>query len=279
MWIGFIWNWTRILVFVFTVGIKFFYVYHIAKGTPVPRFLQSRCRRVFLEILFVGLSTVVTLGYAGVPFITNNYGLAGAWCWIRALNENCTISKAGLYDQLFNGYIFYVSGSIIGLILLIVVAVVYCRLPVTHNETKLLLKKTFCVIITFLVNIVIMVFALIARVTAAVNKMYKYPPVWFSFGVTFPISLLLFPIAYLILFSVGRRAGIMSYFCRCFKRNRQTRIRRLGRSAQAATVQESNRVSAPSQTYCVLSHTNDFTETMPLNAEASTYMGYGAQLQ
>ena len=261
MWIGFLWNWTGILVFAFTVGIKiylFFLVkYYVAKGnTTVPSFLQSKYRRVVLESLYLILPTLVTLGYACIPFITGNYGLAGAWCWVWALDDNCTISLSGMLDQLFNGYIFYISGSVIGLVLLIAVSIVYCRLPITNKENRLLLKKTFCVIITFLVNIVIMTFALVARVTAAVNNMYEYPAVWFSFAVTFPSSLLLFPIAYLICFSLGRRAEMwLSCFCKCFARNPKVRLH----SIQVQTVPESTRVSAPSETYFSVPYTNEFT--------------------
>ena len=286
MWIGFLWNWTGILVFVFTVGIKiylFFLIkYYVAKGNTVPRFLQSKYRRVVLESLYLVLPTLVTLGYACIPFITGNYGLAGAWCWVWALDKNrvadedCALNLSGMLDQLFNGYIFYISGSVIGLVLLIAVAIVYCRLPITNKENRLLLKKTFCVIITFLVNIVIMTFAFFTRVTAAVNKMYVYRAIWFSFAVTFPSSLLLFPIAYLICFSLGRRAEMCESFCRCFARNPRVQQD----SVRARTVQESARVSAPSQTYCSsVAYTDEFThisETAPMLPEHSTDLEYGS---
>ena len=290
MWIGFLWNWTGILVFAFTVGIKiylFFLVkYSVARGNTVPMFLQSRYRRVVLESLYLVLPTLVTVCYACIPFFYENYGLAGAWCWVNALdrhnveNRSCEHQRHGFVNQLFQGYIFYISGSVIGLVLLIAVAIVYCRLPITNRENKLLLKKTFCVIITFLVNIVIMTFALVARVTAHHSGMYKYPPAWFSFAVTFPSSLLLFPIAYLICFSLGRRAEMcVSCFCRCFVRNPRVQQH----SVQAPTVQESARVSAPSQTYCSsVAYTDEFThisETAPMLPEHSTDLGYGGILK
>ena len=285
MWIGFLWNWTGMLVFAFTVGIKiylyFLVKYSVARGNTVPRFLQSRYRRVVLESLYLVLPTLVTLGYACIPFIKGHYGLAGAWCWIWALEEKndgqCTSKTLGLVDQVLSGYIFYISGSVIGLVLLIAVAIVYCRLPITNKENRLLLKKTFCVIITFLVNIVIMAFALATRVTAAVNKMYEHRAIWFLFAVTFPSSLLLFPIAYLICFSLGRRAEMyVSCFCRCFARNPRVQQD----SVRARTVQESARVSAPSQTYCSsVAYTDEFThisETAPMLPEHSTDLGYGS---
>ncbi len=270
--IGFLWNWTGVLVFAFTVGIKIYLlilVKHVARGSVLPRLLQTKSRRVIMESLYVSLLTVVTLGYAGIPFSTKNYGLAGAWCWIRALDKNCTLNKAGLLNQLFNGYIFYVSGSVIGLILLIAVSIVYCRLPVTHAENRLLLKKTFCVIITFVVNIVIMGFALATRVTAAENRMYRYPPLWVAFGVAFPVSLLLFPITYLICFSLGKKAeASISFLCKCFKR-RERRVN--AHSFQAPTVRESSRVSANSET---LSHSLPYTDEF--TSIHANVLGYGS---
>lgn len=136
-WIAFIYNWTGLLVFVYTVGIMiylFFLVRHLAKGNTIPRLLQSRCQRVTLETSYIVSSVVLTFAYASVPYFTNNYGLAGAWCWIRALDENCKLTLSGLMAQLFHGHIFYESGGIIGIVLLIAIAVVYYRLPITLYE-------------------------------------------------------------------------------------------------------------------------------------------------
>ena len=230
--------------------------------------LETRCGRVILEILYVVLSVFVTICYAFVPFFTKNYGLAGPWCWIRAIDENCTISTSGLINQILNGYVFYVSGSIIGLVLLIGIAVLYCRLPRTlGNESRLLLKKTFFVIITFVANIVITVFALLTRVTAGVTKHYNFPVIWYAFAITFPISMLLFPIVYMICF---------------FRMNHVSCCRELpqrGRnqhSIQNPTIPNSTRLSAPSETFFEVPYTNNFTvidEKEPLAAETS---GYGS---
>ena len=201
--IGFIWNWTGILVFIFTVGTKvhlFVYVKRSIRERTYtdPVCVQTRCGKVIPEIVLSNF-VLLSLCYAFVPFFTKNYGLAGPWCWIRAINENCTISTSGLINQILNGYVFYISGSIIGLVLLIGIAVLYCySLSTLDHGSRLLLKKTFVVIITFVANIVITVFALLTRVTAGVTKHYDYPVIWYAFAVTFPISMLLFPIVYMI---------------------------------------------------------------------------------
>lgn len=129
------------------------YVQYVAKGNTVPQFLQSKRRRVCLEGSYVALSIVITFAYASIPYFTHNYGLAGAWCWIRALDENCKLTLSGLLAQLFHGHIFYESGGIVGIVLMIAIAVVYCWLPVTLQEARLLLRKSLTVMTCFLLYI------------------------------------------------------------------------------------------------------------------------------
>ena len=202
-WIGFIYNWTGILVFVFTMGIVghlFFLVRFLAKGNTVPRFLQSRCRRVSLECSYVTLPLILTFAYASMPYFTDNYGLAGAWCWIRALDDDCNTTLSGLLSQLFNGYIFNVSGGMIGIILMIANAVVYYRLPVTLPEARLLLKKTFIMIVCFLLYVVVVVMALSVRIINTKNSHYQVFIIIQALAILFPISFLLFPIAFILSF-------------------------------------------------------------------------------
>ncbi len=220
-WIAFIYNWTGILLFIFTVGIViylFFLVKYVAKGNTLPRFLQSKCRRVLLETLYVVLSLILTFVYTLVPYFTDNYGLAGAWCWIRALDENCKMMISGLLDQLFNGYIFYASGGIIGIILMIGVAVVYYRLPITLQEARSLLKKTFLVMLCFLLHLIAVVMALSIRMFTAKASHYKHFAIWYSVGITFPISLLLFPVAFIFSFYPVSKLcrSVYARVCKCF---------------------------------------------------------------
>ena len=202
-WIAFIYNWTGIVLFVFTVGIMiylFFLVQYVAKGNTVPQTLQSKCRRVCLESFYIFLSTVITFAYASIPYFTHNYGLAGAWCWIKALDEDCKLTLSGLLAQLFHGHTFYESDGIIGIILMIAIVVVYCRLPVTLHEVWLLLRKSFIVMTCFLLYVVIAVIALSIRMITAKTSSYQHFAIWFSIGITYSISLLLFPVAFLLCF-------------------------------------------------------------------------------
>ena len=299
-WIAFIYNWTGIVLFVFTVGIMiylFFLVQYVAKGNTIPQFLQSKCRRVTLEASYIVLSTVITFAYASIPYFTHNYGLAGAWCWIRALDKNCKLTLSGLLAQLFHGHIFYESGGIIGIVLMIAIAVVYYRLPITLQEARLLLKKTFIVMVCFLLYVIIVVIALSIRMITAKTSNYQHFAIWFSIGITYPISLLLFPVAFLLcfypvskLFRCAVCAKVQKCFC-FFCDKHKAGSKRVVRFQQqpaysthiAPTFPESTRVSPPSSTFFQVPYTNNFThittENAPLLHDERTDTGYGSVSQ
>lgn len=290
-WITFIYNWSGIILFVHTVGIMvylFIMVRNVAKGVTIPRLLQSKWRRVVIEILYVSLSALASLCYATVPLFTNKYGLAGAWCWIRALDENCKLIVIGLLDQLLNGYVFYISGGVVGIIQLIAVAIIYSQLPITLREARLLLRKTFFIIVCFLVSIFIVVITLSMRVITAKTRTYQLPAIWLSVAIAFPIGLLLFPIAFLISFYPIRKIWndkirICFAHCKCCKKPKPLHHKRhvhFQEPTEVPTFPVSSRVTPASSTFFQVPYTNDFTHitnaTTPLVSEGHAGRGYGS---
>lgn len=83
---------------------------------------------------------------------------------------------------------------------MIAIAIVYYRLPVTRQEARLLVKKTFVVMVCFLLSVIIVVIALSIRMITAKTSLYQHFAIWFSVGITYPISLLFFPVGYLLCF-------------------------------------------------------------------------------
>ena len=297
-WVALFYNWTGIVLFAFTVGIMtylFLLVKYLAKGNTVPPFLQSRCRKVLLESSYVVLSLVLTFAYAMIPYFTNNYGLVGAWCWIRSLDESCKMRLSGLLAQLFYGHIFYESAGIIGIIFMIAVAVVYYRLPVTLQEARLLLKKTFIVMGCFLLYIVIVVIGLSSGMISARTGHYQHVAIWLSIGITYPISLLLLPVAFILSFypvskicrfAVCAKARRCCCFL-CDRHDRQKSKRTVSLLQKPAcsthnvpTIPDSSRVSFPSNTFFQVPYTNNFThittENAPLISDDHKDTGYGS---
>ena len=59
----------------------------------------ARRHALFLEACYVLVPVLFPLLFAWVPFIHDAYGLEGASCWIRELDDNCTQIYPGLVEQ------------------------------------------------------------------------------------------------------------------------------------------------------------------------------------
>lgn len=287
--IAFIFNWALFVRIVFTVGIMiymFFMVRYLAKGNTVPRFLHSRCRKVVLEVAYVVLSPTLTLVYSSGPLFTENYGLAGAWCWIRALDDKCNKIPSGFLSQLFHGYILFVSNGIIGIILMIAVAIVYCRLSYALQESRLLLKKTLFVMVFFFLYSMIQVFSFSNRLIIADSTHYQHYAIWLTVGITYAPSLLLFPLAFFFTFNPVKklcRSALCTCFsalkCSCCQRGKK-KTRSGGRhihfqqqptctTGNAPTFVKSSRVSPPSDTCFSVPYIDGFTH---ITAESALHI-------
>jgi len=74
-----------------------------------------------------------------IPFIHNNYGVAGVWCFIREVNDDCTSNRDGIIEIL-NFALFY-SPIVVSLILsvlaiVIMIVVMVRRAYVNSNTTR-----------------------------------------------------------------------------------------------------------------------------------------------
>lgn len=50
----------------------------------------GRTDKLSIEAAYLVVSFVVTLCISCIPFIKQSFGLAGAWCWIRSKNDDCS---------------------------------------------------------------------------------------------------------------------------------------------------------------------------------------------
>lgn len=287
-WIGFVFNWTIFLRIVFTIGIMvylFVLVSYLAKGNTIPHFLQSRHRRVLMEVAYVIFTPVFTLAYASVPMFTHNYGLAGAWCWVGVLDKHCNLLLSGLLNQLVHGYIFFVANSIVGIILMMAVAIVYCNLSVTLPESRQLLKKTFFVLVNFFLYVILRTFAFAYRMTTLKKHYHQHIAMWYAVGISYPVGVLLFPIAFVVSFypvhKLYRSARALKCF-RCKKKKRSVHFEQQPNytTRYVPTFQDSTRVSPPSDTFFHVPYTNEFThvttENVPIVSNNPTDTGYGS---
>ena len=79
-----------------------------------------------MELFYVLFSTLFPLLFSWIPFIHNNYGVAGAWCWIRDWKDDCATQNylEGIIEQftLWYGPLFVcLTISIIATIIIVLV--------------------------------------------------------------------------------------------------------------------------------------------------------------
>ena len=79
-----------------------------------------------MELFYVLFSTLFPLLFSWIPFIHNNYGVTGAWCWIRNWKGNCATQNylEGIIEQftLWYGPLFVcLTISIIATIIIVLV--------------------------------------------------------------------------------------------------------------------------------------------------------------
>lgn len=54
-----------------------------------------------LEIALFALVFILPLPFDWIPFNTHSYSPSGAWCWIHSLEIDCSIQKAGFWEQIW----------------------------------------------------------------------------------------------------------------------------------------------------------------------------------
>ena len=201
-------HWTVTMTLIFAMGIMvylFYLVCHFAlKGnTPtVPMILQSKCCRITLECLYIILSVSLSSAYASEPLIRDNYGLAGAWCWIRSLDDNCKLTNSGFLNQL-SSYLPILIVGIVGIVLTVIIVVAYYQLPSTLREAWLLLRKIFIILACLLLFTTLVVNILGIRIHSAKTNQYQHFSVWVFYAMSQSISFLVFPFGFLLCFYSG----------------------------------------------------------------------------
>ena len=81
-----------------------------------------------LEPIYFVVIFLSPIFFSWIPFINNTYGDAGAWCWIRTVEVNCTTSVFGVVLQFTLLYVpILVIMLLLVLILLITLTVLYMQ--------------------------------------------------------------------------------------------------------------------------------------------------------
>ena len=91
------------------------------------------------ELLYIIFSVVASALAAAVPFTTKTYGLAGAWCWIKNRQDDCTaqVLKKGVIEQ----FALYYGP---GLVILAIDSVVIITMVLILSLRLRRIKRGYC---------------------------------------------------------------------------------------------------------------------------------------
>ena len=189
--------------YIFTLGItvlSMYTVYKKLRGHDLfQKVAKSKQLRITMETLFVLGAIIIPLTYQWVPFIQGNYGLAGPFCWIRSIDENCIV--VGGQVQLA----FYITAevlSMISLIAAVVLAIVYCRIAckykaVRNQQTKLV-RQTLLLMCFLSTHVFTLTAGLLARYITDVTGHESNYGLWILNSAGIPVSLLVIPLGFLV---------------------------------------------------------------------------------
>ena len=272
-WLGFITHWTSVMVFIFAFGIILYLLCLIVtkiKGNICSQPSQSKCCQILPELLFALLPVLLSFAFAWVPYFDNNYGLAGPWCWVRSVDDDC--KSVGLRDQMIY-FGLYEAVGVIGLTTSSVFSIVYCKLATSFKEAKSLLKRTLILMGFQLGYVLIVTIQLAVRLYTGLTHQRQHIGLWFLHAVVIPNGQLIFPLGCLACFypvtsmllgSISK-AGLKCKnwykscsFRACCKYHQQPSSSQW--EDEIATAPESNRVSFPSDTFFNIPYTDAFTK-------------------
>ena len=282
--VGFLYNWASVTVFIFASGkivYLLFLVYRLVKRNPFPGLTHSKWKRRTIELLYVVLPVLISFAYAWGPYVDHKYGLAGPWCWIQSVDENCT--NIGLRDQLVYDFAFYEGAGIIGVVLFVSIVVVYCKLASTLRDAQILLKKALILVTFLLLFVAVFTYPLFVRVYTGLTGKYVNFGMWVVHALTLPLCQLIFPCGFFIcLYSLRTlhwrclKQAVAEWGCCdvCFK-SRSTQW------IEQATIPISTRVTQPSTTFFRVPFTEGFTDVgadvkSPLLSNLNETSGYNS---
>lgn len=277
-WLGFVTHWTSVMVFIFALGIILYLLCLIVtkiRGNICSSPSESRCYQVLLEVSFTLLPVLLSFAFALVPYFDNNYGLAGPWCWVRSVDDECR--SVGIRDQMIY-FGLYEAVGVIGLTTSLVFSIVYCKLATSFKEAKGLLKRTLILMGFQLGYVLIVTFQLAVRLYTGLTGQRQHTGLWFIHAFIIPNGQLIFPLGCLACFyPVGKmlvgsirktsrkcKDWYKSCSCRACCKYKYKQTLSVNNSPQleteAPTAPESSRVSLPSDTYFDVPYTNAFTK-------------------
>ena len=287
-------------MFNFALGIMMYVLYLVyvqVKGEQFARLKGSKHGKKIVECIYVLFILIFPLTYLWIPFLHGNYGLSGASCWMRALDDNC--NNVGLADQLIFAYGAYEGVGAVAILVTIGIAIVYCRIAKAYLDARRLIKRTLLLLAFLFAYIVVISIPLAVRLNAGITGARQHFILWITWAIAIPISHTIFIFGFLFSFYSVRVCGWGQIKrtvcgrcdCKCRRRGNNrgsqntSKRKRLTVTFDENTIPPSDRVSPHSQTYFSIPYTDGFTdvrsptENAPLVSQRDKDTGYSSSAE
>ena len=256
--LGFLTQWSAIIFDLCAIAVIVYLTFlvfvrmkcnHLLHISPTTR------QKVLIESVYLVIVLALPLIILWVPFMDGNYGLAVAWCWIRAKDEDC--NDTGIRDQIMVGYAFYIAVGILGILAMIGTSVLYCMVSRSANfvYVRKLLLQNLALLFILLLYILGACYTLINRIIFYAIREDQSYAVWIFHSVVPPICILILPFGFLGSF-------YFEYFQRKFCLSKFRKKSRAQYEKLDNTAPLSERQTSPSSTYFEVPYTNGFTTVL-----------------
>ena len=271
VWLGFLINWAGLTMMSLEFGITVCLLCLVAirfwGASCAAKLSKSTLFHCLGEAMFIMLPLLGALGLSLWTYLDGKFGLAGPWCWIKSVDDDCR--PYGFQFQM----VYYGSYAIIGVLGLtasIIFSIVYWRLSKTFREARQLVRRTLSLMIFQIVSILTLLVPLSLRLNTGLADKLNVFAFWIAYAVISPMRQLVVPLGVLICFYPIKSMFISTF--PLFRTNEQIykcRHEKVRGVSEKVTAPESTRVSPYSHTYFVPLHESEETYR-------NTDTGYGS---
>ena len=280
IWVGFFTGWSYVLLFIFSYEIIVYLLFLVVskiRGFQISQCGMS-CTRYFsviVEVVYIVLPLLIATAFSMPPYKQQVYGIAGPWCFVRSLSDDCeAIGK--LFQLTFYG--MYLALGVAGIVATLIFSVVYFKLSASFREVRHLLKRTLYVLVFKFIHIILIMCSAACRVYTLWSRQHKYYFLWLSHALAVPLGVLVFPLGYFLCFHpVGKIAQILyrKITHKCCKHKMSFDYDEEQNTTLHATAPRSNRISQPSSTFFFVPHPDELSERSTRISDT----GYGSTSQ
>lgn len=200
-WLGFLDNWTSVMVLILNFEVTLYLLWIVLRihnfHFKCNLLTKVDCLKKIFKATFVFMPTILALPLALMPLLHDKYGVAGPWCWIRSVNENCSVDGVGLKYQIAYFGLQELIG-VIGLIVAVIIYMAFCRgVPAFTVIFQRLMKQTLILTIFQFVYIAIVTFQFInIWFATALMSHHQYEALLFMHAFLIPFGHLILPLGW-----------------------------------------------------------------------------------